>query len=206
HVPLLVEQHVLVDLDHAHVGPAEVLGHPVGAHQHVRDGVGVGGTAVTHAGPPFRASDSNLDPRRGWAARERQARSTSRAKRPPGVGAPARADPGAGAGRAGPPAGRVRGWAILRAVSAYKLAASVLAADFTRLGQSVQEAQDAGVEWLHLDVMDGHFVPNISFGPAVVAAVKRSSTLPLDVHLMIARPAQLVERFAAAGADVITVH
>jgi len=91
-------------------------------------------------------------------------------------------------------------------VRAYKLAASVLAADFTRLGQSVQEAQDAGVEWLHLDVMDGRFVPNISFGPAVVAAIRSATTLPLDVHLMIERPGALVERFAAAGADAITVH
>jgi len=91
-------------------------------------------------------------------------------------------------------------------VSDLKLAASVLAADFTRLGQSVQEAQDAGVEWLHLDVMDGHFVPNISFGAGVVAAVRRASSLPLDVHLMVERPGEMVERFAAAGADVITVH
>ncbi|HZW28072.1 MAG TPA: ribulose-phosphate 3-epimerase [Trueperaceae bacterium] len=91
-------------------------------------------------------------------------------------------------------------------MTSYKLAASVLAADFTRLGQSVQEAQDAGVEWLHLDVMDGHFVPNVSFGPAVVAAVRSVSTLPLDVHLMIESPSRMVERFVAAGADVITVH
>src|SRR5690606_38602303 len=94
----------------------------------------------------------------------------------------------------------------LRAVNDYKLAASVLAADFTRLGQSVQEAQDAGVEWLHLDVMDGHFVPNISFGPAVVAAVRSVSNLTLDVHLMVVRPSSMVERFVAAGADVVTVH
>src|SRR5690606_39340984 len=107
----------------------------------------------------------------------------------------------AGGGRRRRPAGRAaagQGWAILRAVRAYKLAASVLAADFTRLGQSVQEAQDAGVEWLHLDVMDGRFVPNISFGPAVVASIRSATTLPLDVHLMIERPGALVERFAAA--------
>lgn len=88
----------------------------------------------------------------------------------------------------------------------YVLAASVLAADLTRLGQSVSEAQDAGVEWLHLDVMDGQFVPNISFGPAVVAAVRSQTALPLDVHLMVQRPGALLDRFAAAGADGITVH
>lgn len=91
-------------------------------------------------------------------------------------------------------------------VSNFRLAASVLAADFTRLGQSVREAEEAGVDWLHLDVMDGNFVPNISYGPGVVAAVHGVSGLPLDVHLMVQRPSSLVERFAAAGADVITVH
>ena len=91
-------------------------------------------------------------------------------------------------------------------MSRYLLAASVLAANLSRLGQSVVEAQDAGVEWLHLDVMDGRFVPNISFGPAVVAAVRSHTTLPLDVHLMVQDPDALVERFAQAGADGITVH
>lgn len=91
-------------------------------------------------------------------------------------------------------------------MGSYLIAASVLAADFARLGQSVSEAQDAGVEWLHLDVMDGTFVPNISFGTAIVSAVRSHATLPLDVHLMVQRPGPMIERFAAVGADVITVH
>ncbi len=91
-------------------------------------------------------------------------------------------------------------------MGSYLIAASVLAADFARLGQSVSEAQDAGVEWLHLDVMDGTFVPNISFGTAIVSAVRSHATLPLDVHLMVRRPGPMIERFAAVGADVITVH
>lgn len=107
---------------------------------------------------------------------------------------------------AGPPPDAPTPWAILRRVSSYILAASVLAADLSRLGQAVVEAQDAGVEWLHLDVMDGTFVPNISFGPAIVAAVKSQTSVPLDVHLMVQRPGSMVERFAQAGADGITVH
>ena len=86
------------------------------------------------------------------------------------------------------------------------LAPSVLAADFTRLGAAVTEAQAAGCDYLHLDVMDGHFVPSISFGAGIVAAVKSVATVPLDVHLMIEEPERYVERFAQAGADVITVH
>ncbi len=91
-------------------------------------------------------------------------------------------------------------------MSAVKLAPSILSADFTKLGRAVAEAQDAGCDYLHLDVMDGHFVPNLSFGPGVVAAVRSVSTVPLDVHLMIEEPERYVERFATAGADIITVH
>lgn len=85
------------------------------------------------------------------------------------------------------------------------LAPSLLAADFARLAEDIA-AVEADSDWLHLDVMDGHFVPNITFGPAVVAAVKRVTDLPLDVHLMIANPDQYIGAFADAGADVITIH
>jgi ribulose-phosphate 3-epimerase len=86
------------------------------------------------------------------------------------------------------------------------IAPSVLAADFTRLGQQLAEAQKGGADWFHLDVMDGHFVPNISFGPPVIASIRRASSLPLDVHLMISDPDRHLESFRTAGADLITVH
>lgn len=86
------------------------------------------------------------------------------------------------------------------------IAPSVLAADFTRLGQQLAEAQKGGADWFHLDVMDGHFVPNISFGPPVIASIRRASSLPLDVHLMISEPDRHLESFRTAGADLITVH
>ena len=86
------------------------------------------------------------------------------------------------------------------------LAPSILSADFTKLGAAASEAQAGGCDYLHLDVMDGHFVPNLSFGADVVAAVKSVATVPLDVHLMIEEPQRFIERFAEAGADVITVH
>lgn len=86
------------------------------------------------------------------------------------------------------------------------IAPSLLAADFGRLGAEVQRAERAGADWLHVDIMDGHFVPNLSFGPAVVETVRRFTRLPLDVHLMCSRPATLLEPFAKAGASLITVH
>jgi ribulose-phosphate 3-epimerase len=86
------------------------------------------------------------------------------------------------------------------------LAPSILAADFSCLGQQVAEAADAGADWLHVDVMDGHFVPNISIGLPVVAALRRVSRLPLDIHLMISEPERYIEAFRAAGADRISVH
>jgi len=91
-------------------------------------------------------------------------------------------------------------------VNTFKIAPSILAADFARLGAAVEEAEQAGADMIHVDVMDGHFVPNITMGPVVVAAVKRASGLPIDVHLMIDAPERYVEAFVAAGADIVTVH
>ena len=87
-----------------------------------------------------------------------------------------------------------------------KIAPSLLAADFTRLGEEVTQAQAAGADWIHIDVMDGCFVPNITMGPLVVEAVKKIAVIPLDLHLMTVQPERLIERFAACGADSITVH
>jgi ribulose-phosphate 3-epimerase len=87
-----------------------------------------------------------------------------------------------------------------------KLAASILSADFSRLGEAVAEATRAGVDYVHVDIMDGRFVPNITFGADMLKAIRSQTTLPLDVHLMIAEPERHVQRFVAAGGDIITVH
>jgi ribulose-phosphate 3-epimerase len=87
-----------------------------------------------------------------------------------------------------------------------RIAPSILSADLGRLGEEIRDAEAAGADWIHVDVMDGRFVPNITLGPVVVAAARRSTMLPLDVHLMIVEPERYIEAFAEAGADVISVH
>ncbi len=87
-----------------------------------------------------------------------------------------------------------------------KISPSVLSADFCRLGEEVEAAEKAGADLIHIDVMDGHFVPNITVGPLVVKAIKKISSVPLDVHLMVEEPDRYIEVFAEDGADIITVH
>lgn len=89
---------------------------------------------------------------------------------------------------------------------AVKIAPSILSADFTRLAEAVAQAEAGGADWIHVDVMDGHFVPNITIGIPVVAALRGATNLPLDVHLMIERPERYVDAFIDAGADWLTVH
>jgi ribulose-phosphate 3-epimerase len=86
------------------------------------------------------------------------------------------------------------------------IAPSILAADFSRLGEEVRAVDQAGADWIHLDVMDGHFVPNLTFGPPVIAALRGATAKPFDVHLMIAPADPYLTAFAEAGADLITVH
>jgi ribulose-phosphate 3-epimerase len=87
-----------------------------------------------------------------------------------------------------------------------KIAPSILSADFARLGEEIVAVEKAGADYIHIDVMDGHFVPNITIGPLIVEAIRPVTKLPLDVHLMIENPDQYIENFAKAGADYITVH
>jgi ribulose-phosphate 3-epimerase len=88
----------------------------------------------------------------------------------------------------------------------YIIAPSILSADFTRLGEQIAACESAGADWIHVDVMDGHFVPNMTVGPLIVEACRRVTQLPLDVHLMMERPEQYLEAFAKAGATGLTVH
>ena len=87
-----------------------------------------------------------------------------------------------------------------------KIAPSILSADFSRLGEEIKAVEAAGADYIHVDVMDGHFVPNITIGSPVVAAIRKVTKLPLDVHLMISEPDRYIADFAKAGSDIITVH
>src|SRR3954467_11613871 len=87
-----------------------------------------------------------------------------------------------------------------------KLAPSILNADFAQLGDAVRAVEAAGADWIHVDVMDGHFVPNLTFGPKMVADLRKATRLPLDVHLMIERPEDWVDRYGDAGATYLTIH
>lgn len=87
-----------------------------------------------------------------------------------------------------------------------KIAPSILSADFAKLGEQVAAAAEAGADYIHVDIMDGHFVPNITIGPAIVKALRPYTDIPFDVHLMIERPPDYIRQFAEAGADIITVH
>lgn len=86
------------------------------------------------------------------------------------------------------------------------IAPSILSADGGRFAEEIAAVEKAGADWIHIDVMDGHFVPNITMGPAIIAALRKTTSLPFDVHLMIENPERFIESFAAAGADIITVH
>src|SRR5690606_17430195 len=87
-----------------------------------------------------------------------------------------------------------------------KIAPSILSADFSRLGEEVKDVEKGGADYIHIDVMDGHFVPNITIGPLIVEAIRPVTSLPLDVHLMIENPELYIQDFAKAGADILSVH
>lgn len=99
-----------------------------------------------------------------------------------------------------------KSWIESRGTNMVKVAPSILAADFANLQSEIELVEQAGADWIHIDVMDGHFVPNITMGPLVVDAIRPHTSLPLDVHLMIENPDHYIESFVQAGADIITVH
>jgi ribulose-phosphate 3-epimerase len=90
--------------------------------------------------------------------------------------------------------------------SPYLISASILASDFSRLGEQIHEAELAGADWIHVDVMDGHFVPNLTVGPVIVEACRKVTHLPLDVHMMVESPENLLSAFANAGSNILSVH
>ena len=87
-----------------------------------------------------------------------------------------------------------------------KIAPSVLSADFSKLGEEIKKIEEGGADYVHLDVMDGHYVPNITFGPPIIRDIRKITKLPFDVHLMIDKPEKFIREFAEAGSDIITVH
>jgi ribulose-phosphate 3-epimerase len=87
-----------------------------------------------------------------------------------------------------------------------KIAPSILSADFSRLGEEIKALEKSGADYIHIDVMDGHFVPNITIGPLIISSIRKFTDIPFDVHLMIENPEKYIESFVKSGADIITVH
>ena len=95
---------------------------------------------------------------------------------------------------------------IMKNIEKPLIAPSILSADFCTMGEEVRKIEDSGADWIHIDVMDGHFVPNLTFGPKMVSDIRKITSLPLDVHLMVDKPGSMIDDFVTAGADYITIH